>query len=395
MDIIDVIFMAGFWCSAAGIFYTYLGYPVLLYGLSRAFGRAPTPPNVTDAQLSSVALLIVAHNEAAVIEQRLQNALACDYPRDRFEVVVASDGSDDGTNEICRRYENKVRMLEFPQRRGKPAALSAALTHLDSQIIVLSDANTSMNTAAVRRLARWFAQPDIGAVCGRLVLSDHLKAASADSLYWRYETFLKQCESRLNGLLGANGGIYAIRRELIAPLPPGTVVDDFVIPLSAKIRSGCRIVYDMDARADEETAPDLRGEFRRRTRIGVGGFQSLGILWPLLIQRHGWTSFTFWSHKVLRWFCPFLLIIALLTTLALNQHSLFRMLLLAQIVFYVLAFVGVVVPRAIPVSRPLRVLSYFVGMNLALLVGFTQWLRGQQAGIWEHTKRLEDCGPAA
>src|SRR5262249_30950742 len=147
-------------------------------------------------------------------------------------------------------------------------------------------------------------------VCGRLVLTDPATGCNVDSYYWRYETFLKRCEGRLGALLGANGAIYAIRRELYTPIPGNTIVDDFVIPLRAKLRTGCRIVYDGDAVAREETPPNVGAEFHRRSRIGAGGFQSIGLLWRLLNPRSGWVAFTFFSHKILRWVCPFFLVAA-------------------------------------------------------------------------------------
>jgi cellulose synthase/poly-beta-1,6-N-acetylglucosamine synthase-like glycosyltransferase len=390
MSTTETILALCFWCSAAGVLHAYLGYPAVISCLSRVFGRAPTPPAVPDAGLPRVALLIAAHNEAGVIEERINNALALVYPRDRFEIVIASDGSDDGTAEVCRRYQDGVRILAFAQRQGKAGTLNAAIQQLDAEVVALSDANTTMDVDSIRRLARWFADPKVGAVCGRLVLTDPRTGRNADGLYWRYETFLKRCEGRLSGPLGANGAIYAIRRSLFTPLPPGTILDDLVIPLVAKLRSGCRIVYDPDALAHEETAPDLGGEFHRRARIGAGGFQALAILWPLLHPRHGWTAFTFWSHKVLRWACPFLMLVALVAAAMLARHPFYRAATIAQVGFYGLCALGAVVPPANRALRLLRVFPLFAGMNLALLIGLVRGVRTRQTGIWGRTARLRD-----
>jgi cellulose synthase/poly-beta-1,6-N-acetylglucosamine synthase-like glycosyltransferase len=393
MGTTDMILAVGFWCAAGGVVYTYIGYPVLIFTLSRVFGREASPPAPSGNETPRVALLIAAYNEAEVIGQRIENALAIDYPSDRIEVAIASDGSDDGTAGICERYSGRVRALIFPRRRGKAATLNEAIPLLHAGIVVLSDANTAMDASAVRRLVRWFADPSVGAVCGRLVLTDPATGRNADGFYWRYETFLKRCEGRLNGLLGANGAIYALRRELFSPLPPGTIVDDFVIPLAAKLRSGCRIVYDADAVAFEETAPDIRGEFRRRSRIGVGGLQAMLTLWPLLSPRHGWTAFTFLSHKVMRWLCPFLLLAVLACSLALIHRPLYCAALLAQGVFYGLCVVGAVVPPANRACRLMRVFPLFASMNLALLVGLLRGLKGKQTGIWSRTVRAHECEP--
>lgn len=385
MTIAQTILAVCFWCSATGVVYAYLGYPLLIWGLSAAFGEESTPP--ADPHLPRVALLIAAHNEAGVIEERLLNALALDYPRDLLEIVVASDGSDDATPDICRRYQDRVTPLIFPQRRGKPATLNAAMDQIDAEIVVLSDANTRMEADALRKLVRWFADPAIGAVCGGLNLIDPQTGQNADGLYWKYENFLKRCEARLGGLLGANGAIYALRRELFTPLPPGTVVDDFVVPLLARLRHGCRIVYDGQAVAHEETAPGLRHEFDRRARIGVGGWQALMTLWPLLAPGHGWTSFTLWSHKVLRWTCPFMMIGALLSSAALVGRPLYAGALIAQGTLYGACALGAVLPTTTRLGRPMRLLPMFLGMNAALLVGFVRWKRGSPTGIWKRTVR--------
>ena len=387
MTTFQSILAIAFWLSAGVVIYAYLGYPVLVFLLSRLCGRSLAPPILRESDLPTVSLLIAAHNEASIIRERIENALAMDYPADKLRIAIASDGSDDSTADICRSYEPRIRAMIFPSRRGKPATLNDAIGMLDSGIIVLSDANTMMDAQAVQRLARWFADPTIGAVCGRLVVSDPKTGRNADGVYWRYETFLKLCEARLGGPLGANGAIYALRRSLFSPLPDGTIVDDFVLPLTAKLRSGCRIVYDAQAVAFEESAPDLGGEFRRRVRIGIGCFQSLGMLWPLLSPRHGWTCFTFWSHKIARWNCPFAMLGALATAAALAAHPFYGIALALQLAFYTFCLLAAVLPPANRLFSLARVFPLFAGMNLALLVGFVRWVRGGHTGIWRRTAR--------
>jgi cellulose synthase/poly-beta-1,6-N-acetylglucosamine synthase-like glycosyltransferase len=334
-------------------------------------------------------LLIAAHNEEGVIDARIENALAMDYPAARLEVAVASDGSTDGTVDIVRRYEPRgVRLLDFQPRRGKAAALNAAIQQLEGEILLLSDANTFTDATAARNLVRWFQDPEMGAVCGRLVLTDGQTGRNVDGVYWKYETFLKRCEGRLGGLLGANGAIYAIRKDLYTPIPDNTIVDDFVIPLLAKVRTGCSIVYDADAIAREETAPDIGAEFHRRSRIGAGGYQCIGLLWRLLNPRQGWVAFTFFSHKVLRWVCPFFLAGMLAANVAVANHWFYRFTLVAQVTFYLVAAVGAVVPGAGKVSKTVRLATLFSGMNLALFFGFWRWLSGRQQGTWRRTARL-------
>jgi cellulose synthase/poly-beta-1,6-N-acetylglucosamine synthase-like glycosyltransferase len=376
--------------SLAAVGYAYAVYPALIWVLSRLFGRKPVRPAAADDDLPFVSLVIAAHNEEAEIGPRVANALASDYPADRFEVIVASDGSTDRTNAIVRGFDDpRVRLLAFHRNRGKAAVLNDAIPEATGDVVMLSDANTHTEPDAARKLAAWFLDPDVCAVCGKLVLTDRATGTNADGLYWKYETFLKLCESRLGALLGSNGAIYALRKPAFVPLPPNTLVDDFVLPMLAKIQSGGRIVYDREAVAREETAPDLAAEFRRRARIGAGGFQSIVLLRGLLNPANGWVALTFASHKVLRWLGPFFLLAAFLANLALARQPFFAGLLIAQVAFYALAVAG----RRLPLpARPralkvLRLPSMFVLMNAALFVGFLRWVRGFNTGTWQRTER--------
>lgn len=388
-----------FWASFGLTVYAYAGYALSIWALSRVFGSIPTPPPIPADGLPLATLLIAAYNEASFIAARVENAKALIYPGDRLKVVVASDGSSDGTPEIARSHaDGQVRILDYPDRRGKSAVLNATIAGLTTDLVILSDANTFNDPDAATNLARWFADPSVVSVVGKLILTDPATGANADSLYWKYETFLKTCEGRLGGLLGANGAIYAIRRDRYVPIPDNTIVDDFVIPLLAKQKHGGRIVYDTSAIAREETPASLGSEFHRRARIGAGGFQAIGLLWRLLDPRRGWVAFTFASHKVLRWICPAFLIGCLLSNIAivaLGGPVIYGYLLAGQGLFYAMAGLASYVPPKIKVLKPLRLASMFTGMNAALLVGFFRWLRGSQGGAWRRTERLDEAdGPA-
>jgi cellulose synthase/poly-beta-1,6-N-acetylglucosamine synthase-like glycosyltransferase len=302
--------------------------------------------------------------------------------------VIASDGSTDRTNAIVRNYEEiGVKLLAFEKRRGKATVLNDAIPAMSGEIVMLSDANTLTHASAAARLAAWFQDPSVGVVCGRLVLTDPSTGENVDSLYWKYETFMKKSESRLGALLGSNGAIYAIRKSLFQGISTNTIIDDFVIPLLARKRSGCRIIYDRDAVATEETPSRLRSEFHRRTRIGAGGFQSIVWLFGLLSPRHGRVSFTFASHKILRWLCPFALLIALLANLFLCGQRAFLYLFGAQLLFYALALVAAGLPKGPRILRYPRLATMFAMMNAALLVGFFRWLRSGQSAAWKRTER--------
>jgi cellulose synthase/poly-beta-1,6-N-acetylglucosamine synthase-like glycosyltransferase len=368
--------------------YAYLGYPLLLWGVSKTFGRPPRGHDEVAHHLPTLSLLIVAHNEETCIAERIENALALKYPAERLEIVIASDGSSDRTAEIAAGYAGRgVRLLDYKQRRGKAAVLTDAIRECSGEIVALSDANTFYERHALKKLARWFADAQVGVVCGRLLLVDRASGQNVDGIYWRYETFLKKCEARLGALLGANGAIYSIRRDLYVPIPETTIVDDFVIPLLAKLKSRCRIVYDSDAIAYEETPPTIRDEFRRRSRIGAGGFQSIAMLYPIMHPRHGWTSFSFLSHKVCRWTCPFFLLGALISNAILLASERYSAVLVAQCSFYSLAGMGAFLPGSHVSVRLIRLTTMFTSMNLALLVGFWRWASGRQRGTWQRTAR--------
>jgi cellulose synthase/poly-beta-1,6-N-acetylglucosamine synthase-like glycosyltransferase len=385
-----------FCACAAAVAYAYVGYPLVVWLASRLFGRDRARPAVAPdgSDLPPATLLIAAYNEESVIAARIENALAMDYPPGKLEIVVASDGSADATPAIVARYADRgVRLLDYKARRGKASVLNAAMEEVRTPLVLLSDANTDFAPDAARKLAPWFADPAVGTVCGRLVLTDPETGRNADGLYWRYETFLKKCEARLGALLGSNGAIYAIRRSDYRPIPPETIVDDLVIPLLAKVHSRHEIVYDAEAVAVEETAPDVAGEFRRRARIGAGGFQAICLLWPLLDPRRGWIAFSFLCHKVLRWLCPFFLIGMLLSTLPVLDRPFGRYALGGQVAFYLLAAVVGRLPTRARYLRPLRLVHMFTSMNLALLFGFWRWVRGTQKGTWTRTARLTEASP--
>jgi cellulose synthase/poly-beta-1,6-N-acetylglucosamine synthase-like glycosyltransferase len=390
MEFIHLAAEVALWGCFCLVVYAYVGYPLAVFCLSRWFGRQARAPRAADADLPSVTLLVAAYNEEADIEKRIETALMTDYPADRLEIIIASDGSTDATPEIVRRYAARgVRLLDYTERRGKSSVLNSAFPEARGDIVLLSDANTQLDPQALRRMVRWFQDPQVGVVCGRLVLTDPATGRNADGLYWKYETFLKKCEGRLGALLGANGGIYAIRKDLQKPIPPDTIVDDLVLPLQAKLRSGCAIVYESGAVAYEETPAAISSEFHRRSRIGAGGFQSIGLLGGLLHPRHGWTTFTFLSHKVLRWLCPFFLLGLLASNLLLLGQPFYRGFLLGQAAFYLLSLLAAYLPPRPRFLKPLRLTTMFTGMNAALLVGFWRWVRGTQKGAWRRTARLE------
>ncbi len=378
--------------SLSLVLYAYVGYPLLLGLFARTLGRRGVHGKVSaSGELPTVSLVISAYNEQKWIGKRIADALAQDYPADRLQIVVASDGSTDQTAAIvaamAAQHPGRVIVEDCPQRRGKANVLNAVLPTVAGEVVVLSDANTFFDRSAIRKLVRWFGDRQVVAVCGQLKLVDPATGRNVDGLYWRYENFLKEREAQLGALLGANGAVYAIRRDSYVPIPSDTIIDDFVIPLLMKLRSHGRIVYDVEAVATEETPPLVRDEFRRRARIGAGGFQSLTRLWPLLLPSHGWTCWALLSHKVFRWLAPLFLLVALVANMLLLAEPAYRLLLGLQLAFYAAALFGSVVPGSGTVPRLLRLATLFASMNAALAVGLWRWLTGSQQGAWQRTAR--------
>lgn len=382
-----------FWLSVLPIAYSYVLYPAAVWLAARLLGR-PTaaPPTPSEDLWPRVSLLVAAYNEEQTIGQRIRNALASEYPADRVEVLIGSDGSTDRTSHIVAGFKDpRVRLIELHDRGGKASVLNRLAAEATGEALVFSDANTHFDPPAIRELVRALLPAKVTAVCGRLVLTDGAGVANVDGLYWRYESAIKRAEGRLGAVLGANGGIYALRRRHFVPLPAGTIIDDFVEPLLAKLRHGGSIVYCPAAVAREPTPAGIGDEFARRARIGAGNYQSLAMLWPLLWPSHGWSALAFFSHKLLRWTTPLLMVVALLANAALIASPVYAWLLGGQLAFYGGAAVGAATRGGGAAGKLLRLATMFTGMNLALGVGFWRWLTGAASGVWGRTSREQDA----
>jgi cellulose synthase/poly-beta-1,6-N-acetylglucosamine synthase-like glycosyltransferase len=369
-----------FFVSAGVIVYSYAIYPLLLALVPvRRRGQLPEP-----AEWPFVSVLISVYNEEKHITQRIGNLLALDYPPEKLEILIGSDGSTDRTDELVRRFSDpRVRLHEFDQRSGKPSMLNRLIPQTRGELLAFSDANALFAPDALRKLARHFRDPRIGGVCGRLVFHGD-KSETDEERYWELETYLKTRESALDSCLGANGAIYAIRKSCWPGIPDNTFVDDFVIGMRVR-EQGLRVVYDRDAMATEELPQSVSHEMTRRIRIGAGDFQALFLCWRSLLPWRGFHSLAFWSHKVLRWLAPFFMVATLISNIALLPRPLFMVLLALQLAFYALAIVGALRKgrKSILFSAP----HYFVTINLALLLGFFRFITGTQQAAWKRTAR--------
>ncbi|HUM11908.1 MAG TPA: glycosyltransferase family 2 protein [Myxococcaceae bacterium] len=374
-----------FWAAAVLLAQTYFLYPLWLVLLARVRPgrwRSPVGPQLWP----TVSLVVAAHDEVGCIGDKLRNSLALDYPPDQLEVLIGSDGSTDGTDAIVGAYPDPRVQLSAAPRAGKTSVLNRCIPAARGEVVVLSDANTRIDPGALRALVRHFDDPQVGAVCGRLQLYNPTRAEYEESAYWKYESWLKALEGTQGAVVGANGGLYALRRSLFTRLPPSTIVDDFVIPLRL-LDQGYHVLYEPGALASEETTEDYGREFGRRARIAAGNFQSLGLVPGLLSPLRGFPAFAFWSHKILRWCAPALLLVVMAANVALLDRPFYRVTLAAQLGFYALAGLG---SLGIGPSRLQRIASaayYFVTMNLALVVGFWRFLRHSQGAAWERTAR--------
>lgn len=365
-----------FWLLISLVAFAYAGYPVLLAILVRLAQRRAKAGDVTP----SVTLLIPAYNEEASLAAKLDSCLALDYPRDRLQVIVLSDGSTDGTNALAARYaEHGVALMAFAENRGKLAVLRDGLAAATGEIVAFSDAASRLEPESLRRLVRPFADPAVGCVSGvyKVLRPEAAQLGAEEGFYWRYETFIKQCESELGSLLGAHGSLYAIRRALCPDLSRIHTNDDYEIPVHI-VAGGHRAVYAPDAVACEEAAE--MGGFARRVRIAVGNWRQLRLLGLLAWPPRPWLLFTFVAHKLLRLLGPFCLAAALALNLVL-PGPLYRVTLAAQAAFYALALLGALAAStphsALRIPHSLRLLKlpfYFCMINAAYVAGLARLL---------------------
>ncbi len=375
---------AAFWVALAAAAYVYAGFPALVALVGTLGGRsvrkAPVTPPLT--------LVIAAYNEEAAIGERLENALAADYPPDRREVVVASDGSTDATERIVEGYAHRgVRLLRLP-RHGKIAALDAAARAARGEILVFSDANTQVDPGALRALAANFADPAVGGVVGHTgyrLPADGESSTRGEDLYWRYDTWIKERESRTGSVVSAHGGLYAVRRELYRRPADPSATDDFSIS-TAVVEQGKRLVFEKDALAWEVAVPRAAREFRRRVRLMTRGLRGVALRRKLLNPaRYGFYSVVLFSHKVLRRLLPLALPVLLASSLVLAGGSGFYAAAAAsQLLFYASAAAGFLARRHRAGGwKPLYVPFFFCMANAAALVALFRFVRGDRIRLWQ------------
>jgi len=356
-----------FWGAVALISYTYFGYPAWLWlrGLLR-----PRPVHRASC-LPFVSIVMVVRNEETVLEQKLRNLLELNYPEDLSEIIVVADGCSDGSNHILSHYAQQPRvhaMLNLLSR-GKAAGLNDAAQFAHGDVIVFTDARQLIEPEAVRLLGENFADPSVGCVSGELMLGNRQLGESSEGvgLYWKVEKTIRELESRSGSVIGATGALYAVRRELLVPVPPETILDDVYIPMHV-LRQGRRVVFDGRARAWERPSDGTRLEFARKVRTLRGNYQLLQLA-PWLLSGKNPARFELVSHKLLRLIVPFALLAALIASMFLHS-PVYRAALAVQIGFYALSLLAMVRPKMGVLSRMADAAFTFVILNTAGVVAF-------------------------
>lgn len=392
-----------FWLSVGAIFYTYLGYPMLLAFLARLWGDKGAES--TDSQaLPAMTLLIAAYNEEAVIAEKIHNSLALTYPKERLQLLIVTDGSSDRTPEIVAQYAAQgVELLHQPLRQGKMAAINRAMGYARGEIVVFSDANNLYSPETLVELAAPFRDPRVGAVSGaKRIQKGDGALGDSEGLYWKYESFIKAQESRLGSCTSAAGEILAIRRSLFVPAPKGVINDDFFLAMQV-LRQGYNMAYTPRACSFERVSASARDELIRRTRINAGRYQAMAMAGQLLPWKRPLLIWQIFSHKFLRPLVPFFMILAavsngLLVFLAPADAGFWRLgwpfgvlFLALQALFYSSAWLGAFLQQRGGDRRGwLRVLylpTFLTYSNLAALRGFWRFIRGEYSPLWERVRR--------
>lgn len=387
-----------FWILAFIVVYTYIGYGILLYIIIK-IKRLLKPGKKTagtDNYQPDVTLFISAYNEKDYVAGKMNNSLALDYPQEKLHIVWVTDGSDDGTPELLKKYSN-VTVHHLPERNGKISAMNRGMRFVKTPIVIFSDANTMLGKESVKRIVSLFSTPTVGCVSGEkriFAKESDVASGAGEGLYWKYESALKKWDAELYSVVGAAGELFAIRTELYRDVEKDTLLDDFVISLRVA-QDGYTIQYDPEAYAIESASANVKEELKRKIRISAGGIQSVVRLRSLLnIFKYGTLSFQYISHRVLRWTLTpacLLVLIPVGFALAYNEglvnFGLYSTLFWLQLLFYIAALTGWFLENRSTRIKALFVPYYFFIMNLSVFLGFFRYMKKTQSVNWERAKR--------
>jgi poly-beta-1,6-N-acetyl-D-glucosamine synthase len=389
------IFKLIFWTSFFVVFYSYIGYGllmILLVSLKRVF-RKNKVKVAPEKDLPPLAVVIAAYNEEEYITQKIENTLALDYPRDKLEIVFVTDGSTDKTPDLVRQYPGII-IYHQSERKGKVAAINRILPFVKSPLILFCDANTFLNKNCATEIVKHYIDPRVGGVAGEKKIFQTVgdsAAAAGEGLYWKYESFLKKLDSDFYTTVGAAGELFSVRKELIEEVPEGTIIEDFVQSLSI-CRKGFVVRYEPNAYAKETASASIREEMKRKVRICAGAFQAMVLLKELFnVFKYPIVSFQFISHRILRWtLCPIALVLLLVSNflIVLTGGNLFyQIMLFLQVIFYGMAIAGWIFANKDIRVKILYIPFYFVFMNAAVFIGFGRYIRKKQTVVWDKAAR--------
>ena len=376
MTMLEVIF----WIGSIIVIYTYLLYPVTIFLL----GRLRQQPEHGGHFQPEVSVVIATYNEGNYLERRIANIKEQNYPQDKLELIVVSDGSTDSTSKILKDYAGQqIKVIEFTENRGKADAVNEGVRAASGEVVVFADTRQLFNKDAISALAGHFENRDIGAVSGELVLTKNEDSDQADSvgLYWKYEKMIRTSESRLDSVVGVTGSIYAIRKDLYSPLPPRALLDDVITPMRI-IGKGYRVIMDKNAVAFEPVVSSIGGEFKRKVRTLAGNYEVLNIM-PWIMNPWKNRLFLQWvSHKFLRLIVPYLLITILILSTVL-PGAFYCVALVLQVVFYTGALGGWLLTRYGRSPGLLGILTTFVVLNIAAMAGMIAYISGARQTVWK------------
>lgn len=380
-----------FWSGLFIVFYTYIGYGIVIFLISKFRRQNRTPASLPDEDLPGVTVLVAAYNEEQCIAEKIKNTLNLDYPREKLSVYVVTDGSSDSTPELVKKF-HAVKLFHERQRKGKINAVNRVIKYVTTPIVVFSDANTLLNASALRHIVRHYQDEQVGGVAGEKRIfrsAEDNASASGEGLYWKYESFLKKKDAEVHSVVGAAGELFSIRTALFQEPPGNTIIEDFWLSMMICAK-GYRFIYEPEAYAVEAASASVKEEWKRKVRICAGGFQAMVSLKDLLNPlRHGVLTFQYVSHRVLRWtLAPALLPVILFSNIAVAAtHPVYLSILLAQLGFYVLALCGYQRRDKKVSLKGFFVPYYFLVMNMSVYAGFLRYLRGNQSVMWEKATR--------
>ena len=387
-----------FWLCLALVVYTYVGYGAVLYIILKVknifFRRETTPILPLDPQLlPDVTLMICAYNEADVIEEKMQNIRALNYPQEKLCVMWVTDGSNDNSNELLQAYP-EVKLVYSPERKGKAAAMQHGLQENKAEYVIFTDANTMLNADAIREIVRQFMKKNVSCVSGeKRVAARHAGQATAEGegVYWKYESMLKRWDSELYSAMGAAGELFAVRMSHYLPAPSNALLDDFMISMLI-LKDGHRIAYTNEAYATEYGSASTAEESKRKRRIAAGGLQSIWWLRSLMNPfAYPKVAFQYVSHRVLRWSITPLALFALfplnLLLLFASGSLIYQLLFLLQLFFYLSALTGHILKVSGRRNKLLYIPCYFLFMNLNVFLGIGYLMSHKDSGTWEKARR--------